>query len=145
MFLKNMSKRVLDDWGHGHYGASRGGRPHNGQDFMCNPDVKIQTHIAGEITKYGFCYKPEPGKTSYRYVEVTDKDGYRHRFFYCTLARSQVGQNVFVGDIIGYCQDISKRYRFEADSKDNNRYMINHVHYEVKTPKGNFTNPNTFL
>lgn len=135
-----------DQAGSGFYGASRGGRRHNGIDFAAQPGSILLSPIAGVITRLGWPYS---GDTLYRYIQVTARDcphpkyGPRvtyspsnlgkchkcgidhlaHRFFYVRpLVES--GQSIEVGDALGVVQDVTKKY--------NSPDMLPHVHYEVK-------------
>lgn len=113
-----------DSRGHGYYGASRGNRGHNGIDLVCVFGHHVKAFKGGVFTKHGFPYRDSP----YRYVEITDKDGFQARYFYVTRHLDlSVGDSVEAGAVIGCCQNIAERY----DDKDK-RPMTNHVHFEVK-------------
>jgi len=118
-----------DSAGEGHFGASRGGRKHNGIDFVCTPEDFCFSPVAGEVTKLGYPYGDD---LRWRYVEITDDRGLRHRLFYVSPA-VDVGDNVRVGDIVGEAQDISLRYPAQG--------MTPHVHYEVMDSSGEFLDP----
>ena len=112
-----LRKRVSDAWGAGHYGAPRGDRKHNGQDYLIDPDCQVLSPVDGMITKLGLPYP----NSEYRYVEVTTEAGYRHRVFYIWPVLDK-GKRVKEGQVIGISQDIGKKYPG----------MPNHIHYEVK-------------
>ena len=124
--------RKCDDYGCGHFGASRGSRKHHGVDFTSTPGQFVTSDVDGTVTKIGYPYADD---LSYRYVQVTTKDGFDCRYFY-TSASLGVSDSVRVGQVIGNAQDISARYT--------NGDMVNHVHFEVKKD-GKFTNPVEFL
>ena len=131
---KVLPERGYDAWGSGDYHAPRGDRLHNGIDYQCDVCESVLTPIAGKVTKLGYPYSDD---LSYRYVEVTDDNGYRHRVFY-------IRPTCAVGDVVRRCyqigvsQDISVRY------SEPGREMKNHVHYEIIDPSGNFIDPRTF-
>jgi murein DD-endopeptidase MepM/ murein hydrolase activator NlpD len=128
MKVNDLVPRNSDGWGQGHFQAPRGTRYHKGVDLMCYAGSPIHSHVSGKVTKHGYCYNDD---LSYRYVEVTAKGGMRHRFFYVSPI-AEVGDQVIEGDLLGTCQDIQARYK---DRKPD-RYMVNHVHYEVLMPDG---------
>lgn len=114
--------REPDDYGEGHFKASRGKRTHNGVDKACPPNTQIFSTVTGTVTKLGYPYADD---LSYRYVQVTDNDGLDHRMFY-------VYPHVIVGDVcaagitvIGIAQNIASRYTEKG-------HMNNHIHYEIK-------------
>jgi murein DD-endopeptidase MepM/ murein hydrolase activator NlpD len=116
--------------GAGWYGAPRGARSHNGIDYAVEPGIEILSPVEGKVTKLGYPYADD---LSFRYVQVTDEDGYQHRVFYVEPSVN-VGQRVGTRTVIGTAQNIAGRYAFEGR-------MTNHVHYEVKDPAGNFVDP----
>lgn len=81
------------------------------------------------MSKLGYPYADDH---SWRYVEITDDHGNRHRLFYC-LPAVRVDQIVQEGDIVGEAQDISDRYPSSG--------MTAHVHYEVISQYGEYLNP----
>lgn len=119
--------RDLDDFGSGHYGASRGSRTHHGVDYAALPKSRLLSPVEGVVTKLGHPYADDLG---YRYVEVTDMQEFKWRFFY-------VKPSVIVDDIIrlnsslGFVQDLDLRYKG----------ITNHIHLEIKNSDGNFINP----
>ncbi len=60
-------ERVMDTWGSGHFGASRGERTHIGIDYACSPGSQILAPCIGEVTKLGYPYSND---LSFRYVEI---------------------------------------------------------------------------
>ncbi len=130
MILIEAKERGCDEMGCGHFGASRGTRKHNGIDYCASPGDNICTNVAGSITKLGYTYSDD---LSYRYVEVTDSEKQRHRFFYVNPEVS-LGDLVSRGDVIGTAQDIAIRYAHKGNMK-------NHVHYEMKDESGKFIEP----
>ena len=114
-----LKDRGCDPMGCGHYGAPRGEGLHRGVDLVAGPQWLIHSHVAGKVTKLGYPYAKD---LSFRYVEVTDSDKYKHRFMY-VAPMCNVGDSVLVGDIIGSCQDIAGKW---------GGGMKNHIHYEVK-------------
>ena len=122
MLLTIATKRGSDAWGSGEYGASRGSRRHNGIDYHTVAGTKICSMTEGKVTKLGYPYGDD---LSYRYVEITDPGGYRHRYFYVEPT-VKMGETVQRTDVIGVAQDIKARYDDNPE-----RSMKNHVHYEI--------------
>lgn len=120
----------VDSEGSGHFGSSRGGRPHNGTDFAAVPGQQLISPVSGKVTKIGYPYGDD---LSYRYIEITTEDKLRHRFFYVSpIFWVQVGVDIACGQTIGTVQNVSARY---------SNKMMPHVHYEIKKPDNSFINP----
>ena len=113
--------RGTDDFGSGEFQAPRGSRNHKGIDYACYPNTAIRSTVEGKVTKLGYPYADD---MSFRYVEITDNQKAKHRFFY-------VNPVVDIGDIvtpdwsIGTSQNIAGRY------KTDKKTMRNHIHYEI--------------
>ena len=126
--------RGQDVHGEGYYGAPRGSRTHNGVDMACCPDSLIKATRRGKVTKIGYPYNPEDAKKGFlRYVQVTDVDGFDHRYFY-VRPKVRVGDEVEVDGVIGKAQDMDQIYPG----------ITPHIHYEVKL-FGSFVDPRRFL
>ena len=124
MLAARLKLRGSDSWGSGAYGASRGHKSHRGVDYAASEGDYILSPVIGLVTKLGTVYKKDP---HWRYVEVTDLAGLRHRVFYITPL-CFVGQTISVLDPIGICQNISLKYQQQDPSVSP---MVNHVHHEI--------------
>lgn len=131
--------REPDDFGAGHFGASRGNRTHNGIDLAADPDTAVCSAVVGKITKIGYPYGDD---LSYRYVEVTTPYGDRVRYFYVVptdyIGTFDIGTEIEIGDPLGVVQNIAARY--DTDDKK----MNNHFHFEVKR-NGEYLRPTDWL
>lgn len=116
-YLHNLEFRGNDNWGSGAFGASRGGRTHNGVDLLAEEHEHILATISGKVTKIGYTYADD---LSYRYIQIS-KDGYDFRVFYIRPTVEE-GQIVDKDESIGVVQDLGKRYEG----------IPNHVHFEIK-------------
>jgi hypothetical protein len=125
-----------DPAGSGYFGASRDGgtRAHNGVDYVCVPYMPVLSPINGKVSKHGIVYGDDH---QWRYIEITDSDGLRHRFMYVDPGIEKGGR-VAVGDNMGRAQDISQRY-IERDAPLCN--MLPHIHYGIKDSQGNYLDP----
>lgn len=132
MLLLKALDRGCDDYGCGHYGASRGKRKHRGIDYAAYYGQVVCSPVAGRVTKIGYPYSND---LSYKYVEITDSKNLRHRFFY-VFPSVKPGQRIEKADSIGTVQDIAARY-----TKGN---MTNHVHYEIKNEDNEYMNPRNY-
>lgn len=121
--------RTTDKHGSGHYGASRGSRKHNGVDIACYPRSMVLSHVRGTVTKLGY---PYADNLNYRYVEVTDDNSLRHRFFYVNPI-VRLNDEVEVGDQLGMTQELM----YEG--------ITQHFHYEIKNNRGIYLDPNDYL
>ena len=125
-------QRTTDKHGSGFFGAPRGTRTHRGIDVACWPGSLVQSICDGTVTKHGWPYS-DPNKSEYRYIEVTDDEGLKFRYFYVLPAITE-GNRVKAGDILGEVQDLGKIYKG----------ITPHFHFEVKL-NGQYLNPNQFL
>jgi len=131
--IAGLPHRGTDDFGNGEFGAPRGNRTHKGIDYACYPGTEIHSTVYGEVTKLGY---PYADALQFRYVEITDNEGLKHRFFYVE-PNVDFGDRVLQGDVIGYAQDIAGHYNTE------DRYMKGHIHYEILS-NGEPINPEEF-
>lgn len=126
-------RRGCDDFGCGHYLAPRGGRLHQGEDFRYKPGKPVRAFRDGVVTKHGWPYF---GDTDYTLIQVSE-NGVDMQYHYVVPALP-IGSPVEKGQIIGYAQDIARKYNRPGKT------MINHVHYQVKV-NGQIQNPNEYL
>lgn len=120
-----------DAQGAGHFGAPRGSRTHLGVDYACTPGAAVLAVEAGVVTRLGFPYGDD---LSYRYVEITDADGKRARYFYVLPAVDE-GDPVDAGEEIGFSQALGRRYEG----------ITEHIHFEVKDHNGAICDPEEYL
>ena len=133
MLTVKTPKRGSDTWGSGAFGASRGKRNHMGIDYSAAEGSILCTPVTGHVTKLGYCYGDD---LSYRYVQIKDQEGNRHRLFYVE-PDVVVGDEVVEGDEIGEVQNIVRRYPTPKGMK-------NHVHYEIIDTNELYVNPDIF-
>ena len=114
-------------YGSGDFGASRGGRRHDGVDVEAEPGTSVVSPVSGRVT-IGDPYDDDPVKRRiYQSVRIETEDGSVVKVFYVKPgAAIQNGVLVKAGQPIGTAQDLSKIY----PPKDGGR-MTNHVHVEV--------------
>lgn len=125
MKLTDLTIRKNDSWGSGAFGASRGGRKHNGVDLVVATGSAIKATFSGTVTKIGYPYGDD---LSYRYVQITNS-GYDLRIFYVDPCVS-VGDEVTPETVIGKSQDLNRRYNG----------ITPHVHFEIKR-NGEYVDP----
>lgn len=136
MLLATLPERGTDDWGSGEFHASRSGgsRKHKGVDYGCLPETLIHSRTDGRVTKLGYPYSSD---LSFRYVQIEDEHGARHRYFYVEPGVS-LGEIVYAGDVIGEAQDIAGKYSRP------DKVMKNHVHYEILVDGVGEVDPRTY-
>ena len=106
-----MKLRRCDAQGCGHWQAPRGNRKHNGIDVVCQAGECVESITDGIITKIGYPYNPNSSKGHFRYVEVTDANKARIRYFYVMPSIDvKVGKTVAQGDSLGNSQKLSNIY-----------------------------------
>lgn len=118
-----------DKAGDGWYHAQRGGRLHNGIDYVCVPEKPVLSPCNGVVTKHGYAYGDD---LSWRYIQITDGDLLHHRLFYVEPL-VKVGNTVTTSMVVGNAQDISMRHEGQG--------MSPHVHYEIMDDEGNYIDP----
>lgn len=106
-----------DTWGAGSYGARRGSRRHKGNDFPCVVGQEIVSPLDGLVVRLARPYASDDVLEGVviKSTKITIK------MFYFRLDRSLLRQNVRQGQVIGFAQDVGKRYRG----------MTPHVHLQV--------------
>ena len=128
MLIWDLEMRGCDDQGCGYFGASRGSRKHVGIDLACTPGTTIDAPVSGIVTKLGRVYS-DPNKAHLRYVQITTgKYDYRMYYVKPTIC---VGAAVAEGDPVGVHQKTGDLYRG----------ITEHVHFEIKDPKGKRVDP----
>lgn len=120
-----------DPAGDGSWQASRDGgkRRHNGIDLVCQPGGILISPLYGEVTKLGYAYGED---LFWRYIEITDRDRLKHRFFYANPI-VKAGEIVTPLSSIGEMQNITLKYP--------NTGMTPHIHYGVKDQTGKYIKP----
>ena len=128
--------RGTDCHGSGAYLAPRGDDVHHGVDPKAVKGEAVIALEGGTCTKIGLPYysNEHPEKNYFRYIQVTVKNGDRHRYFYCS-SFPLVGDTVEKGDIIGWAQGIEDVYPG----------ITPHIHFEIKKPDGSFIDPVPYL
>jgi murein DD-endopeptidase MepM/ murein hydrolase activator NlpD len=118
--MQKLKIRGLDKYGAGHFGARRDGgkRTHRGVDAITVSGDDFYSRVVGTVSKLGYPYE---GNYDYRYVQITDKNGWKWRYYYIKPS-VELGLKINVGDKIGVCQDLHPRYPG----------ITPHVHFEIK-------------
>lgn len=113
-----MKRQIRNDAnGSGEFGAKRGLRLHKGIDLEYFPDEPVTAEISGYVNRIVLPYAND---FDYTGLEVKGKYFIWH-CMYITPLEGIVGNMVKEGDIIGYAQDIRKRYQQSS-------HMLNHTH-----------------
>jgi len=116
-FTKNPKIRS-DSMGDGHYLAPRGNHIHQGVDWEARPYEEIYTPIDCKIIRLAY---PYVGDLYYKGLLIGNKY-MRIKIFYISPLENIIGKFLKAGDIIGYAQDITKKY---------GKNMTNHIHTEM--------------
>lgn len=134
MILTNPTELGIrsDPAGSGHFGASRGGRKHEGLDFLCDPGQIIKAPIKGKMVSA----RPYADDTFYVGCRIWGAMWMSKMFYFEPYAKL-VGENVLAGEAIGIAQDISQKYGGD---------MKPHVHVELyKLNPTLLVNPEEYL
>lgn len=133
--MAKLSIRGTDKYGCGAFGASRDGgtRRHEGVDIVTVDNSVFNSLNDGTISKLGYVYK---GNFTFRYVQVTHKDGSAWRYFYVNPNDAdgkkivELGLKVKAGQPIGITQSLQFKYPG----------ITPHVHFEI-IGNGGFVDP----
>lgn len=121
----------VDAGGDGHYNSSRIGRVHQGTDVRCKDGQPVYAPFSGKVIREAVPYADD--KRWRGIVIVSDAAKYECKLFYCYPGADIVGTTVERGQLIGYCQDISRKYTSG---------VTNHLHIEIRKG-GLIMNPET--
>jgi len=123
--------RGCDASGCGTFGASRGSRTHQGEDYVAEWNESIFSPISGKVTRFPFPYGDD-----LRYTGIKIKnDDYTVKIFYMK-ASVPAGTNVIAGQIIGTAQNIAAKYSSP---------MTNHIHVEIRNSAGTLVKPSSLF
>lgn len=112
-----MRKIRVDADGDGHFGAPRGNRLHTGIDRIYLPDEEVEAEITGTVRRIVLPYEDD---FLYTGLEIVSPGLIAHQMYVIPL-KDIIGKQVYRGDIIGYAQNICRRY-------PNCKKMLNHTH-----------------
>jgi murein DD-endopeptidase MepM/ murein hydrolase activator NlpD len=109
-----------DPIGEGYWHAPRGNRLHLGVDFLLpeGPGQPIVAPHEGIVVRYSFPYASDP-QYSGLYIKGHSVESY---LWYLMPSAHLIGRQVAQGRIIGYAQDISKKYGVDCRP---------HVHWQI--------------
>lgn len=113
-----------DAAGDGNFNAGRGGtRRHDGMDFLCDPGQDLYMPIQeGYLLRRRYPYADD---ITWQGIHIVGRDrGAQIELviFYCMCEPST--QRRYIGERIGYCQNITKRYPDQG--------MLAHVHLQIE-------------
>lgn len=120
-----MQLRQNDDFGSGGFGASRGGRPHLGADYIVSEGETIYAPFDMEVKRVSYPYEGDlslKGIALYTKVDGVHYDG---RIFYFTPDANIIGRTITKGTRIGVAQTLQKKYPGITD----------HIHVQLRTTK----------
>jgi murein DD-endopeptidase MepM/ murein hydrolase activator NlpD len=125
--------RLRDDaQGSGQYGAPRSGHTHMGTDLVVTPGQPVVAPTSGTITRIAYPYAND---LQWQGLEMMLENGLVMKLFYMAPLGNLIGQKVTAGTIIGYAQDISRKY---------GGGMLDHIHIEL-FENGNHINPEPYI
>jgi len=108
-----------DRWGNGHYGAGRGGRSHQGVDFVAQPGQEILSPIDGNVVRPAAPYRDDPRFTGIVIDGVGPWAGIQVKLFY---VQGEGSGPIRAGERLGLAQDVRLRYP----------KITNHIHLEIR-------------
>lgn len=125
-FYRKMFVRGCDDGGCGEFGASRGTRKHLGLDIACIPDEGVVTPFDGKVIRTIDPY----GDGQYSGLKIKTTQGFVLNVMYMDPIADVVGATVRKGDLLGYAQDVSKRYTSGVKPHLHVEIELNGVHVD---------------
>lgn len=133
--------REKDDYGLGHFGATRGSRPHDGSDQRAKPGDRIQSPVDGVVLAptfdpYGGKKGDPRKKGKLNGIQIEDGEGQIIELHYVKGAPNlKAGTVIKKGEVIGSAQDVAGMYDALSKADGKSEKMNNHVHVEVWLPK----------
>lgn len=117
--VRGQRTRRHDRWGHGHFGAPRGTRIHQGLDIAVTAGEQVLSPIDGVVVREAIPYANDP---TYRGTVIRgtgEWEGYEVKLLYvvglfCGTVRA--------GQTVGHAQDLTEKYD----------KITNHVHVEAR-------------
>lgn len=119
-----------DKHGSGKFGANRISHKHQGIDLLVQDKEKVIAPFNMDFLRHATPYKNDNRYTGGLYKF---KDGYIKIFY---MTPSSARKEIKKGDIIGYAQNITKKY---------SPSMLNHIHVETYDNGMNLMNPSNFM
>jgi murein DD-endopeptidase MepM/ murein hydrolase activator NlpD len=117
----NQQIRGCNSTGCGSFGASRGGRAHNGIDINFDPDEIVKSPINGVVTRTGFRVYSN-SRPELKGMEIQADSGEIIKLFYVKDWRNP-GTRIKKGDYIARAVNMTQYY---------SAAMPNHVHIELR-------------
>lgn len=114
---KSKTLRGCDPKGCGHFGAPRGSRLHMGVDFKASINEPIYSPVSGKVSRLPYA----ASDLMHRGVEIVS--GKETHIVFYVKPTVKIGDTVNKGQLIGYADDIVKKY---------GSTITNHVHHQVK-------------
>ena len=133
-FNGKMRRRGCDGGGCGHFGASRdnGTRQHKGLDILCVVDSEVYSPFNGLVIDTVDAY----GDGKYLGLNILEIDlNVNCKIMYFEPLSGLKGQIVEVGQLLGYCQNISAKY---------GAHVPPHLHIEI-IKNGSKIDPEPYL
>jgi hypothetical protein len=115
--------RGKDVHGSGHFGASRGNRPHLGIDIITQDGAGIYAPFEMYVDRKSNPYFDDTHLTGIKFTTALDNITYDGRMWYFSPDSNIVGRFVDKGEFIGIAQDLVKKY----DG------ITNHIHFQLRT------------
>lgn len=112
----------VDIQGSGYFGDPRGGRDHQGVDFLCHEGQSVFSPINGTLQRIAYPYADDAQWKGCVIQGEGDDEGLEVKMFYM-VPTNPIPRQVRRGEVIGHCQAISKRYTPE---------MNDHLHVEIR-------------
>ncbi len=128
--ILDIQKLRSDKYGHGHFGASRGNRLHQGIDLLVTKGDPVYAPISG-ILNFSIPYGSD---TRWQGFKIINDSKEQWKVFYCSPI---VKNGVYVnkGDVVAYAQSINDKY---------GEGMLDHLHVELRK-NGVLMNPQKYL
>jgi len=121
--------RGKDNWGGGHYGASRGSRSHDGVDYVSDSGQRVVAPMSGRVVRHSHPYADD---LSFDGIVIRANDGAEVTVWYVDVSEAvKMNGMIAAGDYIGTAQDLTGRYP----------NITNHVHVRLHDVKGKSLNP----
>ncbi|MCI0505104.1 MAG: M23 family metallopeptidase [Gammaproteobacteria bacterium] len=137
--------RGADAFGAGHFNAPRGGRRHDGVDYIATPNQAVAAPMSGKVVRITRPYPTGIDANVLSGLEIHASDGSSCQIWYISPNTNLVGTLVHAGDKIGTARTLQIRYPPRPTPSRNAGVMTDHVHVRIHDRNNRPVDPSTVI
>lgn len=140
--------RGVDKFGSGAFKAPRRSHKgkikwHQGLDIKVKESQSIHAPFDMDFVRKAYPYDDSGTPNRMSGAKYRFEDGTMKIFYFLPLITNTI--NFKKGDIIGFAQNIAKKYAYKDKKTGKVHKMINHIHIEIRNKDGKLINPETYV